>query len=241
MIHKTILKSWTAGIALSAMSVPAFAQWAVFDPTNWLQNYASATSSVKQELTSAKTLIQETQTAVNMARSVKQMANLDTLTQVKTALRLYGELKNVDVRLEKDFDMAADLTDRVRTRVGASSMSWDEYLQSKNKVDQQQRETSIQRYRAINASIEQTASQRQAIVDKLATVNGQTEAMQTVGASIDVMIGQNQQIISLLAANQKIAEMNETKREGQSEKSADEAAKAINAYQQRLRASASKY
>jgi len=237
---KTNLKHLVAAVALSVATVPAFAI-VTYDPTNWVQNFASAKAAIRQEVTMAKTLIQETQAAINMAKSVKAMANMDTLTQVKTALKLYKELKNVDVRLEKDFEMASELTERIKARVGASPMSWEEYIKSKNKIDKQQRETATQRYRAINDSIEQTSRQREAIVAKLATVQGQTEAMQTVGASIDVMIGQNQQIITLLAANQKIADTNETLKKVDVKKGEDEAVMTINAYQKRLREAASKY
>jgi conjugal transfer/entry exclusion protein len=235
------LKHLAAGIVLGAFSVSAFAQWAVFDPTNWIQNNSTALSSVKNEINTAKGLIQQTQAAINMARSVKGMANLDSLTQATQAMSLYNELKTVDSRLQNDFQQSADLTDRLSAKYGASSMSWSDYMNSRNQLEKQQRETSAQRYRSINASLEQTSRQRQAIVGKLETVQGQTEAMQTLGASIDVLIGQNQQIISILAANSKIAE---TKNDGEVDKaktSQAEAANVINSYQQRMRDEANKY
>lgn len=229
------------GAALGAASIPAFAQWAVFDPTNWIQNYLSAASQVKQEITTAKTLIQETQTAINMAKSVKGMADMDGLAQVKEAMKLYKELQAVDGRLEKDFQQSAELTERVTAKYGASDMSWEEYLNSRNQIERQQRDSSAARYRAINASIEQTSRQRQAIVSKLGNVQGQTEAMQTLGAAIDVLIGQNQQIISILAANNKVAETKQDLEATKAAKSDKEAAKVVNSYQQRLRDAANKY
>lgn len=238
---KTTLKHLVTCVGFSAVCAPAFAQWAVFDPTNWIQNYASATSAVKQEITSAKTLIQETQTAINMAKSVKGIANLDSLAQVKESLQLYKDLQAVDGRLEKDFQQSAELTERVTAKYGASDMSWEEYTRSTSQLERQQRDTSAHRYRAINASIEQTSRQRQAIVSKLGTVQGQTEAMQMLGAAIDVLIGQNQQIISILAANNKVAETKQDLEVGKAAKSDQEAAKVMNSYQQRLRESANKY
>lgn len=241
MSLKITLKHLVAGIVISIASVPAFAQWAVFDPTNWIANNSQALSGVKTELNTAKTLIQQTQTAINMAKSVKSIANMDSLAQVQESLRLYKQLQAVDGLLERDFQQSAELTERVSARYGASDMPWGEYLASRDKLELQQRETSAQRYRAINSSIEQTSRQRQALVGQLSTVNGQTEAMQTLGASIDVLIGQNQQIISLLAATQRTAEMKQQDQATDANKSADEAAKLLNERQQRLRNAAAKY
>jgi type IV secretion system protein TrbJ len=238
---KTNFKRLFAAIVLGAASVPALAQWAVFDPTNWIQNYLSATTSVKQEITTAKTLIQETQTAINMAKSVKGMADLEGLAQAKQALTLYKELQDLDSRLERDFQRSSELTERVTAKYGASDMSWEEYMTSSNALERQQRDSSAQRYRAINASMEQTSRQRQAIVSKLGSVQGQTEAMQTLGAAIDVLIGQNQQIISILAANNRVAETKQDIEAGKAAKNEQEATKVINSYQQRLRDAASKY
>jgi type IV secretion system protein TrbJ len=163
------------------------------------------------------------------------------LAQVKEALKLYKELQAVDGRLEKDFQQSAELTERVTAKYGASDMSWEEYMKSSSKLEQQQRESSAQRYRAINASIEQTSRQRQAIVSKLGSVQGQTEAMQTLGAAIDVLIGQNQQIISILATNNKVAETKHDLEAGKAANNDQEAAKVLNSYQQRMREAASKY
>jgi hypothetical protein len=65
--------------------------------------------------------------------------------------------------------------------------------------------------------------------------------MQAVGAAVDVLIGQNQQMISILATNSKIAEtkaLNETAIEAKRE---EEGLKIMNNYQRRLRESANKY
>lgn len=236
-----ILKHLVAGIALSAASLPVFAQWAVFDPTNFAQNYLTATSSVKNELTTAKTLIQETQTALNMAKSVQGIVNLDDLTKVQQSLQLYKDLQAVDSLLERDFTQSAALTERVTAQYGASDLSWSDYMKSSSQLEQQQRDSSAQRYRAINASMAQTSTQRQAIVSKLGSVKGQTEAMQTLGAAIDVLIGQNQQIISILSANNRVAETKADLETGKAAKNDAEATRIVNDYQLRLRQAADTY
>lgn len=241
MNMKNVLKHLAIGVACFAANAPAFAQWAVFDPTNWIQNNSTALNSVKTEINTAKSLIQQTQTAIAAARSIKGVADMSGLAQVTESLGLYTDLKAVDSRLEQDLRQSTELTERVTSKYGASDMSWQEYMNSSSQIEKQQRDTSAQRYRAINASIEQTSRQRQAIVSKLGAAQGQTEAMQTLGAAIDVLIGQNQQIISILAANNKVAETKQDLATGKAAKTDQEAAKLMNEYQQRMRNAANKY
>lgn len=241
---KKYLKHIVLGVAGFTMSLSAsaiFGSGIVWDPTNWIQNNSQAIAGVKTEINTAKTLIQQTQTAIAIAKSIKGVADMEGLAQVKEALKLYKELQSVDSLLEKDFQQSAELTERVAAKYGASDMSWDEYLNSRNQIERQQRDSSAARYRAINASIEQTSRQRQAIVSKLGSVQGQTEAMQTLGAAIDVLIGQNQQIISILAANNKVAETKQDLNKADTVKSEKEAAKVMNDYQRRLRDAANQY
>lgn len=234
------LKQLALCLALGITGVPALSI-PVFDPTNFVQNYTSAVAAVKQEITAAKQLIQETQSAINMAKSVKSIVNLEGIAQVKEALNLYKQLKAVDSRLENDFQQSADLTERISAKYGASGMSWSDYLNSRSQLEKQQRDTAAQRYRAINASLEQTAQQRQAIVSKLGSVQGQTEAMQALGASIDVLIGQNQQIISILASTNRTNEMKQNDKSTDDASREEEANKQMNSYQQSLRDAAKKY
>lgn len=241
MVSKLVFKRLVVSLSLAAFSVPAFAQWTVWDPSNFAQNYATAIASVKQEITTAKSLIQETQTAINMAKSIKSLGDLEGLAQVKEALKLYNQLKSIDTRLESDFQQSSQLAERVSAAYGASNMPWKDYINSRSQLDKQQRETTSQRYKAINASIAQTSQQRQAIVSKLGSVQGQTEAMQTVGAAIDVLIGQNQQIISILSSTNRLNEVKENDKATDAKASDSEAIREMNSYQQSLRDAANKY
>lgn len=237
------LKNCILGASLILTSAGASAQFGgiVYDPSNWVQNNSSALSNVKNEINTARALIQQTQTAINMAKSIKGVTDMAGLAQMAESLTQYRQLQSVDTRLQQDFQRSAALTDSMTAGYGASSMSWNDYLASRRQLEQQQRETSAQRYSAINASIDQTSRQRQAIVAKLGAVGGQTEAMQTLGASIDVLIGQNQQIISILAANNRVAEMKQADASNDKVKGDMEAAREMNSYQQRLLDAAGKY
>lgn len=234
------VKHLVLGIAALTMSLSAsaiFGSGVVYDPVNWIQNYANATSAVQQEITAAKALIQQTQTALDTARSVKNLKNLDGLAKVQEGLRLYTNLKEIDMMLERDFKQSSQLTDSLTSKYGASNMSWNDFLQSKDKIDRQQRDTAALRFKAINASIDQTARQRQAIVSQLGSVQGQTEAMQTVGAAVDVLIGQNQQMIHMLKIESEDKARDDIKKADYSAVGVQK----MNAHQQRLRESAARF
>jgi type IV secretion system protein TrbJ len=225
------------GAITSIASAAAFAQWTVIDPTNLVQNYSSAISGVRNEINTAQALIQQTQTAIHMAKSVQGLTNLNSLAAVNETLGLYQQLRAVDGRLDDNFKQASTLSEGLASNYGASDSSWNQFLTSRGQLERQQRDTALQRYQTINASLDQTSRQRQAIVGQLASVQGQTEAMQTLGAAIDVLIGQNQQIISILASNNRDQEINKlnanTDESGYTQK--------INSYQQRMRDAAARY
>lgn len=234
---KKILHKLVFTAVLAVIGPIAHAQWSVFDPTNFVQNYTQAASGLKTEINTAQTLIQQTNAAIDMAKSVKRLTNLDSLADVQTALRLYKELKAVDGKIDRDFQEVTSITDRLGAQYGASEFSWSQFLASRDQLNKKQRESAAQRYAAVNASLEQNARQRQVIVEQLGTVQGQTEAMQTLGAAVDVLIGQNQQIISILSNNNKVNDINDMKRDAGN--SAADAA--YRQYQERLRQAASKY
>lgn len=234
---KRLLSNIAFALAISAASIPAVAQWTVMDPINLIQNFISATSEVATEINNAKSLIEQTKTAVDMAKSVKGLKDVQGLADMQASLKLYKDLQRVDGSINKDFQAAIDINERLAAQYGASDFSWAEFLNSRDQLSKQQRESAAQRYNAVNASLEQNARQRQAIVQQLATVQGQTEAMQTVGAAIDVLIGQNQQMISILATNNRVAETNALTQDADAK-----AANAhYNAYQKGLRDAAAKY
>jgi flagellar biosynthesis/type III secretory pathway chaperone len=67
----------------------------------------------------------------------------------------------------------------------------------------------IQQYQSIDTQMAQVAARRQTIVNQLQNSDGQTAALQAVGAGIDTLIGQNQTLISTLVAQGRLAQKNQ--------------------------------
>jgi len=222
--------------AFVAASTPAFAQWAVFDPTNWVQNYASATAAVKNEINTTQALVQQIRNAIAAAKSVSKLSDLSNLANIQQAMTLFNSLQNIDSQLGSTLQRNQTLTQNLVSQYGASGMPWNQFIANQQSIKADERAATLARYDNINASLADAAAKRSQIVTQLGAVQGQTEALQTVGAALDVIIGQNQQIIMALKASSVTADnkANNEEQYGAQVKSSERA------YQQRLRDDANK-
>ena len=84
--------------------------------------------------------------------------------------------------------------------------------------------------------MKEVAQRRAAIVAEIQTATGETAAMQSVGAGIDALIGQNQQMLGLLTAQGKDVQI----KRNEDEAATINALNAIKNLQQRREEAASK-
>lgn len=236
IVKKNVARVAAATLALGLLACPAQA-FVFTDPVNLIQNTISARNSVQNEINTARALIQQINSAKDLARSTAGLKNLAGLAGVDQARQLYRALIDVDSRLGSNLDNNARLTEDLKAQFGASNMSWEQFSTSRSQLESRQRQVNKDRYTAVTQSMEETSRRRQEIVSQLSSVQGQTEAMQTLGAALDVIIGQNQQIIAAMMANNRIQES-----QGQINDAQEQMAKnQRELYQQRLREAASKY
>lgn len=236
IVKKNIARVVAAIFTVGFLTCPA--QALVFtDPMNLVQNTLSARTAVQNEINTAKALIEQINSTKNLARSTAGLKNLAGLAGVEQARQLYRALIDVDSRLGSNLDNNAQLAENLRALYGASNMSWDQFMTSRSQAETRQRQLNKDRYTAVAQSMEETSRRRQEIVSQLSSVQGQTEAMQTLGAALDVIIGQNQQIIAAMMANNRMQES-----QGQINDAQEQMVKnQRELYQQRLREAASQY
>ncbi|WP_342116525.1 hypothetical protein [Pseudoduganella sp. OTU4001] len=191
-----------ASIAGSFLNQPALAMFGgvVIDPSNLVQNTSSALAAVKNEVNTAKSYITHMQQLVAMGKSLKSLNGLASLAGVEQELALYMQLKSTSTQLVSVVESSLELSRRVQSQFGASGLSWNDFLRSRSAIDQGNTKALSAQYTSITEAISQIAARRKAIVGELQGAEGQTSAMQSVGAGIDVLIGQNQQLIATLAA-----------------------------------------
>lgn len=209
----------------------------VLDPTNLVQNTSSAVATVKTEITTAATHIQQIKATMELVKSTMSLDGLSKLTGLQDELNLYRDLKSTSEQLSGAIEGSLQISRNLQANFGASNMSWKTFLESGARADISRAQVMMDQFSAINKSIEKVSTRRQDIVEKLSSAQGVTQATQAVGAAVDAVIGQNQQIVSALgmqignAAGDKLIQIDKSK-----------AADAYyEAYQQKLRDASDKY
>jgi len=234
--RKFIVRTSAIVLAVALMAPPAHAL--VFtDPVNLVQNTFSARAGIQNEINSARALIQQINSAKDLARSTLGLKNLSGLAGVDQARQLYRELIDVNSRLDTNLQQNGSIAQDLRAQYGASNMSWEQFTAAQGKINSEQTKASRERYAAVSRSMEETTRRRQEIVSQLSQVQGQTQAMQALGAALDVIIGQNQQIIAAMVANSKQEEAKQAP--GQTQQQWAENQRAL--YQKRLRDAANQF
>lgn len=237
MIKRKFIAPVTA-VALAVALVSSSAHAVTFtDPLNLIQNTASARAEIKAEISAARTLIEQINAAKNLARSTAGLKDLHGLAGVDQARQLYSALMELDGRLDKNLDESGKFAQDLRAQFGASNMSWDQFASSRNRMETKQQQASRERYASVARSMEETTRRRQEIVSQLSAVEGQTQAMQALGAALDVIIGQNQQIIATMVATSKEQEVKAAPDQSQQQWAENQRA----LYQKRVREAASKF
>jgi conjugal transfer/entry exclusion protein len=227
-----------SAVALAVALIAAPAHALVFtDPINLIQNTFSARAGIQNEINSARALIQQINSAKELARSTASLKNLSRLAGVDKARMLYSELVELDSRLDSNLERNGSMTQDLRAQYGASNMSWDQFADAQSRLDTDQKKATRDRYASITRSMEETSRRREEIVSQLGQVQGQTEAMQALGTALDVIIGQNQQIIAAMVTNSKQEEAKRSPDQNQQQWAENQRA----LYQKRLREAASQF
>lgn len=185
----------------------------VIDPTNLVQNYMTAISTVKSEITTSKAYVEQAKAAMQLARSTSSLNGLNSLAAVTDEYNMYSKWRDNNIQLESILNKGIDETRQAITEVGAGDKSWDTFLKSSDARDKVKAASYLNEYQMINASLTSTANKRKNILNELQGATGQTAATQAVGAQIDVLIGQQQQMMSQLSASkmQESKEMDQAK------------------------------
>lgn len=185
--------------SLIATSSVSLAQWAVIDAGNLVQTTVTAANSILTEVNTYKTMIEQVKSAIELAKSTASVNGLASLAGLQEEYALYTQLKNVDTQLLQYSNQSVQLSQNLKAQYGSSNFSWDAFIASRDSVDSNRNKVMLDQYKTVTSSMEKVAQRRQAIVNSLQNAVGQTSALQQVGAAIDVVIGQNQQVIGMMA------------------------------------------
>ncbi|CAN7641973.1 hypothetical protein [Massilia sp. LjRoot122] len=207
------------------------------DFLNLAQNTFGARAGIQNEINSARQLIQQINAAKDMARSVKGLKDVNGLAAIRQTAQLYGALVEIDESLSATLDRNSALVNDLRAQYGASNLTFEAFADSLAKSDAARQRANRERFASVSRSMSDTTRRRQEIVSQLAAVQGQTEAMQTLGVALDVIIGQNQQVVARMQAEDKMKVQDEDVDAGKQQWAENQRA----LYQKRLREAANQF
>jgi len=225
-----------AAIGVSATPMPAHAI-TVWDPTNFVQNLITATNAVLTEANTYSTMIESTKQTQQMMRNVSNLNGLGDIAGVGEELAMYQQLASNAMQLYQVMNQAKSLYTDLQSQYGASGFTWKTFLQTRSNLTAVRSQNIMSQLSTVNQSLQQVSQRRAALLQR-AQDAGMNESMmqvtQVVSGQLDMISGQNQQVISMMANKMANEETDKTERA----KSEEVAEKMNREYQDRLRSSA---
>jgi hypothetical protein len=190
-----------AGLALFAsVSASASAQWMVFDPTNWVQNYATAVQTLEQY----KQMVQQ---VINSGIELKGLGNIDAWKAAAVGALTNTQLGQAVVatqNLISGINNGQSSAQNLLAAYGASGtgsfQDWVAGLNQQGGIATQTVQALAQSVSTSNQSIQDAQKQWENANSKLASTPGLVGQMQLVNQSLMTLIQQNNAVNATLAA-----------------------------------------
>ena len=231
-----LVKACSTLIVSMACLVPARAL-TVWDPGNFVVNAQTAMASVATEISAATTATQNIRQTIEMIRMGTSIQGLAQLAGLQDELKLYTDLVQINGQLTGAINETKGMYQHMNAYFGASNSSWETFLKGRAAIDTSRAQYMIDRYDQVNRSMSSINARRVNLLKKVDSSQSHLEATQVVSGQVDLLISQNQQMMSLLSnqmANDGMNVQSKTKyREG-----ADQEYKR---HQQRLRDAAANF
>lgn len=196
----SIGRVWLGVVAVTLLTSLGLAHaLTVFDPSNFSKNIVTASSSVRTEINTATSAIQSIRQTIELVKSTASLDGVARLAGLQEELGLYRSLVDTNRELRDAVDQSRTLYDNLSAQYGASNFSWKAFLQGRATGNLQQAQMLLNKYESVNRAIASTNSRRENLLQAVQNATGETAATQGLSAQIDILIGQNQQVMSLLA------------------------------------------
>lgn len=196
---------------LSNASLPSYLQAkTVFDPTNYVMNAMEAGRTAVSEVSAATTAMQKIRQTIELIRATTSIEGLSRMAGLEEELRLYQDLVAVNSQLSGAINQSKSMYQDLNAQFGASNFSREAFMQGRSAIDTYRAQAFIDKYEAVNRSMSAMNARRTEILAKVEGNASITSATQGLGAQVDMLISQNQQMISMLnmKAGDKAAVMN---------------------------------
>ncbi|WP_194725909.1 hypothetical protein [Noviherbaspirillum malthae] len=170
----------------------------VFDPTNFVMNAMEAGRTAVSEVSAATTAIQKVRQTIELIRATTSIDGLARMAGLEEELGLYQELVAVDNQLAGAINLSKSMYQDLNAQFGASNFSREAFMQGRSAIDTYRAQAFIDKYESVNRSMAAMNARRSQILAKVEGNASITSATQGLGAQVDMLISQNQQMISML-------------------------------------------
>lgn len=181
-------------VAWAAFSAPAQAQWVVIDPANLMQNIMNVMSTVKQELYSATSLMNQYQQLEYDLRQLKKLESGDVSGLFGTAqAALNGQRQYLDQvqGLYGDLTNAKRMAEDMYRRIGASGKStgeWFQHAADLNRATQEGDGFFTHRQADLLQQVGRRYEEVQKLQGKITQTEGTHESMQLMNSQMNVLL-----------------------------------------------------
>jgi P-type conjugative transfer protein TrbJ len=192
--RRFFLTSIAASLGTCYMA-PASAQFVVFDPANFVQTTITAIKQV------AAYALQIKQWEEIIKSNMAKLADLEGILSMEMAGGIASSLLGYTTQLEDTLKDGLQVADTLKSWYGASKKSPEEFMKSlaKQKASGDQRvSTLLDHFQATGAAIQESHTSLQKIGNNLSKINGPTEGLQAVAASIGILVKQQSSIMSFM-------------------------------------------
>ncbi len=205
-VNKLNLRAAVAAVVLLAMSSAARAQWVVFDPTNFAQNFITAAKAVKGEIYQDTNIAYQYQM---MANQLLQATNLNPTAMKAQYDQISGDLTSINKYVTNLTDLYGNLQQgsqyisHVQNLISSSGKSPSQWLSDMNELYKQGDATATKLFQMGNdvSSHTQTLAQRRADLQSQLSLSPTQEATaQLTTHYLDIVSSQMSDLLNMTAA-----------------------------------------
>lgn len=183
-----------ASVALFVSALPAQAQYAVFDATNFMENIQTALHTLAQEQLEIESAVREAQMLANSVKNasnnIKSLSGINSIAGAEGGVDGLINQWNVDKTLMQQLGGEASFVQGVMSQYAASPTggtfsSYIQNLASQSAAGQQNATSLIANYANMSSELQKTMQQRQSIAAQNSGLLGTNDSIAITNASLD--------------------------------------------------------
>lgn len=163
------MKKIVVGISLFAFVQSSFSM-IVFDPTNWVQNNASAIAAVKNEINTYRSYLGQLLQIQHEIQNLRQMGVAGVAARalgVENEIRSLKQLRDASQNLYKTLQSGGNYVDGIQRLINVSDMTADQWLSREKKLVQQKNADATYLMKTgedISRAVEEAQKQREQVL-----------------------------------------------------------------------------